>query len=104
MENVTHFHWDEVQPYGDEKADRRLIAGVAGDFKRVLVKAGTVAARHSHAFEQFFMVAEGAGVLTCKTGGIALRPGVLIHFPPNTWHEAVFETDTVIYEVNFREA
>jgi quercetin dioxygenase-like cupin family protein len=98
------FHWDEVAPYGDAKADRRLISGQGGDFKRVSVRAGTVAERHEHDFEQFFMVAEGAGVLTCAAGEIALKPGVVIHFEPNEWHSAVFETDTVLYEVNFAKA
>ncbi len=101
--DTAHFHWDEVAPYGDAKADRRLIPGMAGDLKRVLVKAGMVSARHAHAFEQFFMVVEGTGVLICPTGEIALRPGVVVHFAPDTWHEARFDTDAVIYEVNFQE-
>jgi quercetin dioxygenase-like cupin family protein len=103
MAIARQFHWDDVATYGDAKADRRLIAGVAGDFKRVAVKAGTVAARHEHAFEQFFMVAQGEGVLTWEGGEIALKPGVVIHFEPRVWHEARFETDTVLLEVNFRE-
>lgn len=103
MANAKQFHWDEVVPYGDEKADRRLIAGQSGDFKRVCVKAGFVALRHKHAFEQFMMVAEGEGVLVCPEGDILLRPGVVIHFDAGVWHEARFDTDAVVYEVNFRE-
>jgi quercetin dioxygenase-like cupin family protein len=95
------FHWDEIAPYGDAKANRRLIPGAGGDLKRVCVKAGTVADRHAHDFEQFFLVQEGTGVLTCALGDIALRPGVIIHFAPDEWHQAVFETDTVLVEVNF---
>jgi quercetin dioxygenase-like cupin family protein len=95
--------WDEIAPYGDDKADRRVVAGTAGDLKRVCVRAGTMAARHAHDFEQFFMVAEGLGVLTCADGEIVLKPGVVIHFEPDVWHEARFETDTVIYEVNFKK-
>ncbi|WP_298214268.1 cupin domain-containing protein [Acidocella sp.] len=102
MSGTEVFHWDDITPYGDEKADRRLIPGKAGDFKRVAVPGGTVAARHEHDFEQFFMVAQGQGVLTCAQGEIALRPGVVIHFAPHVWHEARFTADTVIYEVNFR--
>jgi quercetin dioxygenase-like cupin family protein len=97
------FHWDEVAPYGDAKADRRLIPGGAGDLKRVLVAAGTVADRHEHDFEQFFVVVEGTGVLTTATGETALRPGVVVHFAPNEWHSAVFERETVLFEVNFRK-
>ncbi len=103
MAGATRLHWDEVEPYGDAKVDRRLIAGRAGDFKRVQVKAGYFAARHEHAFEQFFMVAQGEGVLWTADGEVVLRPGVVIHFDPRAWHEARFDTDTVLYEVNFRE-
>ena len=102
MAGTSRFHWDELAPYGDAKADRRLIAGQAGDFKRVQVRAGYFAARHEHAFEQFFMMAEGEGVLWTADGAFTLKPGVVIHFAPGVWHEARFDTDSVIYEVNFR--
>src|SRR6516165_4592074 len=95
MAEAGCWHWDEVAPYGDAKADRRLIAGRAGDVKRVAVKAGHVAAWHSHVFEQFVLVESGDGMLTWEGGEMALRPGVVIHFEPNVWHEARFETDTV---------
>jgi len=104
MTGTTHFLWDEVTPVGDGKADRRVIAGSGGDLKRVMVKAGTVAGRHAHDFEQFFLVQEGTGVLTCADGEIALKPGVVVHFEPDAWHSAVFDTDTVLVEVNFRPA
>ena len=103
MTTTTHFHWDEIATYGDAKADRRVIPGRAGDLKRVAVKAGTIAARHEHDFEQFFMVAEGTGLLTCAEGEIPLHPGVVIHFQPNAWHHASFDSDTVLYEVNFAQ-
>lgn len=95
------FTWDEVARVGDEKADRRVIAGVAGDLKRVAVKAGYVAGGHAHDFEQFFLVLEGVGVLTTADGDLALKPGVVVHFAPDTWHSAVFHSDTVLVEVNF---
>ncbi len=104
MTNASHFHWDNIVSYGDEKADRRIIAGAGGDLKRVIVKAGTVAGRHEHDFEQFFLVQEGTGVLTCAAGEIELKPGVVIHFEPNAWHSAVFNTETVLIEVNFARA
>ncbi len=101
---AAHYLWDDVAPSGDDTADRRVIAGKAGDLKRVAVKAGTVAGRHSHDFEQFFMVLEGTGVLNCAEGEIALRPGVVVHFAPHAWHSAVFATNTVLVEVNFQKA
>ncbi len=101
MAQTTVFVWDEVAAAAGGGADRREIAGVGGALKRVAVKAGTVAGRHAHDFEQFFMVLEGGGVLTCESGEISLRPGVVIHFEPEAWHSAVFETDTMLVEVNF---
>jgi quercetin dioxygenase-like cupin family protein len=102
MPAMTHVAWDDVETHGDDKADRRVIPGRAGDLKRVRVPAGYVAGRHEHAFEQFFMVLEGTGVLTTEAGDIALTPGTVVHFEPHAWHSAVFETDTVLVEVNFR--
>jgi quercetin dioxygenase-like cupin family protein len=96
MTGTTNFLWDE-------SAARQVIAGAAGDLQRVAIKASTVAGRHSHDFEQFFMVQQGTGVLTCADGEIALKPGVVVHFAPGAWHSAVFETDTVLVEVNFRQ-
>ncbi len=104
MSGTSVFAWDEIAGQGDGKVDRREIAGKAGALKRVAVPGGTVAARHSHDFEQFFMVLEGTGVLTCAQGEIGLKPGVVIHFEPAAWHSAVFETDTVLVEVNFAKA
>jgi len=43
----------------------------------------------------------GEGVLTCGLGEIRLRPGVVVHFAPNEWHSAVFDTATELVEVNF---
>jgi len=101
MTETRRFHWDEIASNGDAKADRREIAGSGGSLKRVAIAGGTKAERHAHDFEQFFLVQEGCGVLTCADGEIPLYPGVVIHFAPNAWHSAVFETDTVLIEVNF---
>jgi quercetin dioxygenase-like cupin family protein len=101
MTHAQFFHWSDVQTSGDDKADRRVISGHGGDLKRVAIKAGTVAARHEHAFEQFFMVLEGGGVLQTATGETSLSPGVVVHFEPHAWHSARFDSDTVLVEVNF---
>ena len=103
MGGTAVFDWEEVTVVGDGKLDRRVIAGEAGELKRVVVPAGTAAARHSHAFEQFFMVLSGGGVLRFAEGETVLKPGVVVHFEAEAWHEAVFEEETVLVEVNFRE-
>ena len=51
---ATHFHWDEIVPTGDEKPDRRTIPGKSGDLKRIVVKAGTVAAEHQQSLSSGF--------------------------------------------------
>jgi len=103
MAETTVFEWDKVAVVGDGRLDRRVIEGKAGELKRVVVPKGTVADRHSHAFEQFFMVLSGGGVLRFAEGETVLKPGVVVHFAPEAWHEAVFEEETVLVEVNFRE-
>jgi quercetin dioxygenase-like cupin family protein len=47
------------------------------------------------------LVEDRTGVLTCADGEFQLRPDAIIHFEPNTWHSAMFETDTVLIEVDF---
>ena len=68
----------------------------------ITIPAGTQAGKHSHAFEQFVIVESGRAKLTTASGDCVLEPGVVIRFPPDTWHQAVFETDTVLLEVNLR--
>ena len=68
--------------------------------RRVVIKAGAVAARHHHDFEQFLFVAEGGGRLECEAGAIALEPGVALRLDAGAWHSAEFTADTVLVEVN----
>lgn len=81
---------------------RALVHGAGADVKRIDIPADTRAGRHTHPFEQFVLVESGSGTLTTAQGTVRLEPGVVIHFPPETWHEAHFETATVLLEVNLR--
>lgn len=63
-----------------------------------MVKAGTVASRHSH--EQFLLVLEGLARLETESGTVELRPGMVVRFDPEAWHAAEFIQDTVLFEVN----
>jgi len=94
--------WNDVPADSGGGADRRLIVGEGADLKMISITAGTSAGRHSHPFEQFVHVLSGTGTLECEIGTVALRPGTVLHFPPDAWHSAVFETDTVLVEVNLR--
>ncbi len=98
--SASVYHWSEIAPHGDDKTDRRLIAGKGADLKRVVVPAGTEASRHAHPFEQFFYVESGSGRLRCEAGEIPLRAGTVIHFEPDAWHSATFDVETVLIEVN----
>jgi quercetin dioxygenase-like cupin family protein len=76
------------------------LEGQGATLRRVDVQAGHVAGRHSHAHEQFLLVTAGSGRLQCEAGEIALASGVVIHLAAGAWHSAVFETPTVLVEVN----
>ena len=101
--SASIFHWSEIAPHGDNNTDRRLIQGTGADLKRVVVPAGAIANRHSHSFEQFFYVERGSGLLQCAAGEIPLCAGTVIHFEPDAWHSAVFDTETVLIEVNLAQ-
>ena len=104
MTKATVYRWDSVPAESGKGAVRREIPGEGASLKMVSVDAGTVAARHSHPHEQFLHVLEGTGTLECEAGTVALGPGTVIHFAAEAWHSAVFETDTVLVEVNLTPA
>lgn len=93
--------WDET-----ERAEvkpgvtKRTIEGDNLSLVRVEIAAGTSAPKHSHEHEQFVHVASGTGSLDTEQGSRRFGPGSVFHFPPNTWHSAVFETDTILVEAN----
>ncbi len=83
-------------------ADARAeLPGAGGLLKQVAVKAGHVATRHHHDFEQFLYVVSGGGLLQCEQGAIPLEPGTALRLEPGAWHSAEFKADTVLIEVNF---
>ena len=46
------------------------------------------------------VILQGTGHLYCEAGTVALRPDTVIYLKSGAWHSAVFETDTVLLEVN----
>ena len=97
---TDYFRWSEITAQEEGGIRRSLIAGGGADIKRIEIPAGTRAARHAHAHEQFLMVESGRAQLTTAEGTRTLEPGVVVRFPPDAWHEALFEQDTVLLEVN----
>lgn len=100
MPSVDVFHWDELPARADAGVERRLVPGHAASLKQVRIEAGTRAERHSHPHEQFLLVLQGTGRLECATGAVDLRPGTVLRLAPDAWHSALFETETVLVEVN----
>ena len=90
---VTAAHWPPSAPTPG-------LAGAGAVMRPVLIKAGQVAGRHHHDFEQFLFVSSGGGQLECEGGPIPLRPGTALHLPAGAWHSAVFDADTVLIELN----
>ena len=79
---------------------RRVLDGTGASLVMVRVAAGISAPRHDHPHEQFVQVVSGHGTLETAEGARAFGPGTLFHFPPNTWHQARFDADTVLIETN----
>ena len=82
---------------------RRRLGGEGVSLVRVEVPAGTVAAEHAHAHEQFVEVLAGAGTLTTAAGTRGFEAGDVFRFPPGTAHSATFARDTVLLEINVTE-
>jgi quercetin dioxygenase-like cupin family protein len=103
MTGTTFLDWNDIPADGDERVQRRLIPGDGASLKQVIIAPGTIAEQHSHPHEQFVLVVEGTGSLTTPDGTCTLRPGTVIHFAPDVAHSAVFETRTVLIEVNLAD-
>ena len=88
---------ETVTPAG---ARRRAIEGAGAGLVRIVVPAGAKAPRHSHDHEQFVQVIAGSGTLETEQGRVAFGAGSVVHFPPEAWHAAEFETETVLVETN----
>ena len=76
------------------------LKGAGGVLRQLSIKAGHVATRHHHDFEQFLYVVSGQGRLECEQGTIPLEPGAALNLPPGAWHSAEFMADTILLEAN----
>lgn len=102
MSGPACYDWPQVEGETAEGITRKEIGGEGAALKQVTIPAGTEAGRHDHPFEQFIQVISGTGVLQCGAGEVKLQPGTVVHLPAGSWHSAVFETDTVLVEVNMK--
>ena len=95
--------WDQIPERASASGvTKRNIEGAGASLVMVTVPAGTKADPHSHSHEQFVQVVAGSGHLTTQQGERAFASGSVFHFPPNVWHSAVFDSDTVLIETNLR--
>ena len=79
------------------------LKGAGGVLRQVSIKAGHIATRHQHDFEQFLYVVSGQGRLECEQGAIPLKPGTALNLPPGAWHSAEFMADTILLEANLSQ-
>ena len=93
--------WDDItEEISASGVAKRVLPGVDVSLVMVRVPAGIKADRHSHPHEQFVQVVSGAGMLETAQGSRVFGPGSVFHFPPDTWHAARFDSDTVLIETN----
>ncbi len=97
MDSITAARWSMDDPARSE------LPGSGAVMRRLVIKAGRIAARHHHDFEQFLLVLSGHGRLECEQGGIPLEPGTVLHLPRGAWHSAEFMADTVLVETNLSQ-
>jgi quercetin dioxygenase-like cupin family protein len=96
--------WDDLpEALSPAGVGKRVIQGEGVSLVMVRVPAGMHAPRHSHAREQFVQVLSGSGILEMENGSQPFGPGSVFYFPPDTWHAAVFTSDTVLVETNLHE-
>ena len=93
-------HWQDLPDEHAGTVTRKRLEGSGAALMRLEIKAGTVAARHTHPHEQFVQILSGSGTLDTAEGRQAFSAGSLFHFPAETWHAAEFNTDTVLVETN----
>lgn len=103
MTGPAFYDWPAVNGEIAAGITRKEIAGKGAALKQVTIPGGTEAGRHDHSFEQFIQVISGGGVLHCAAGEVKLRPGTVVHLPAGSWHSAVFESDTVLLEINLAD-
>jgi quercetin dioxygenase-like cupin family protein len=100
MPGTSIYRWSDLPEEAAFGVIKQAVQGQGASVKRVEVPAGASAERHSHPHEQFVIVLEGTGTLDSDVGPTALTPGTVIHFKPDAWHSTVFDTKTVLMEVN----
>ena len=100
--NQTHcISWSELpETVSGAGFGKRTIEGKAASMVMIRVPAGFAGERHSHPHEQFVQVVSGSGRLETEQGERAFSAGSVFHFPPNAWHKASFDSETVLIETN----
>jgi quercetin dioxygenase-like cupin family protein len=100
MPLTTVYRWNDLPGESSSGVIKRAVSGRGASVKHIEIPAGCSAERHSHDHEQFVLVLEGSGTLQCDCGPVDLKPGTVIHFNKHAWHSAIFDTRTLLLEVN----
>jgi quercetin dioxygenase-like cupin family protein len=93
--------WNDLpEQLSSSRVGKRALSGDNITLVMVRVPAGTRAPRHTHPHEQFVQVLSSSGLLETEQGSHPFGPGSVFHFPAETWHAAVFDSETVLIETN----
>ena len=82
--------------------DRRLITGERVMLAHVYLKKGCIVPRHQHDNEQITYIVEGAlkfWIGEDEKKELTVRPGEVLHIPPNVWHKAEALEDTLDVDI-----
>jgi len=101
--DVSFFRWDAMpKEQVSPMLDRRLITGERVMLAHVYLKKGCIVPRHQHDNEQITYIVEGAlkfWIGEDEKQELTVRPGEVLHIPPNVWHKAEALEDTLDVDI-----
>jgi quercetin dioxygenase-like cupin family protein len=103
MSQTKHYRWDEMpKERVSPTLERRLISGERVMLAHVYLAKGCIVPKHSHENEQITYILEGALKFWIGEDGkeeIVVRPGEVLHIPPNVPHKAEALSDTLDVDI-----
>jgi len=101
--SVTHYTWEQMpKEHVSPMLDRRLITGERLMLAHVYLKKGCIVPKHSHHNEQMTYILEGElkfWIGEDEGQVIHVKPGEVLHIPPNVPHKAEAVEDTLDVDV-----
>ena len=102
-DSVTHYSWEQMpKEQVSPMLDRRLITGERLMLAHVYLKKGCIVPKHSHHNEQITYILEGElkfWVGEDEGQVVNVKPGEVLHIPPNVPHKAEAVEDTLDVDI-----